>query len=301
VVAVQPSISPSGNRLAYDQIGGRSSIWSLQLAKPGKRDSRILVTASGGYNWAPEFSPDGKRIAFLSGRLGPLEVWTCNRDGSDLIQLTNLGGAISAGPPRWSPDSQRIAFDSSLGEHNAIFVMKAEGGLARPLTQDASDNVNASWSRDGKWIYFDSNRTGKWQIWKMPSEGGDSLQVTKQGGVAAFESADGKFVYYAKTTSDPDIWREHLSTGEESPVLPRVHVRQWKDWALVDDGIFFFPERSSPHPVMKFLNLVSGRVTDVATLEKPGEWISGSADGKFVLYDRFDQEESNVMLLENFR
>ena len=39
----------------------------------------------------------------------------------------------------------------------------------------------------------------------------------------------------------------------------------------------------------------------MATLEKPGEWISASADGKFVLYDQFDHEESTIMLLENFR
>ena len=160
VVAVHPSVSASGNRLTYDQIMGHSSIWSLRLDKLG-RDSRMLVTASGGFNWAPEFSPDGKRIVFLSDRLGTMEVWICKGDGSDLVQLTNLGGATSAGPPRWSPDGQRIAFDSSLGEHNAIFVMKAEGGLARPLTRDASDNVNASWSRDGKWIYFTSNRSGQ--------------------------------------------------------------------------------------------------------------------------------------------
>jgi len=70
---------------------------------------------------------------FLSDRLGTMEVWICKGDGSDLVQLTNLGGATSAGPQRWSPDGQRIAFDSSLGEHNAIFVMKAEGGLERAL------------------------------------------------------------------------------------------------------------------------------------------------------------------------
>jgi hypothetical protein len=63
--------------------------------------------------------------------------------------------------------------------------MKAEGGLARPLTRDASDNVNASWSRDGKWIYFTSNRSGQWQIWKMPSDGGEPVQLTKQGGFLA--------------------------------------------------------------------------------------------------------------------
>ena len=301
VVALHPSISRGGHRLAYDQIMGRSSIWSLQLAKIGKRDSRTQVTASGGFNSAPEFSPDGKRLAFLSDRLGRMEVWICNRDGSDLIQLTNVGGAQALGPVHWSPDSQRVAFDSSLGEHSAIFVMKAEGGIPHPLTRDASDNINASWSRDGKWIYFTSNRSGEWQIWKMPSEGGDPLQLTKHGGYRAFESADGKAIYYAKTSSDPDIWRVPATGGQESPVSPRIHLRQWRDWALVDNGILFFRERSVPHPVLSFFDFATARANDVATFEKPGDWVSASADGKFVLYDQFDHEESGIMLLENFR
>jgi Tol biopolymer transport system component len=301
VVTLHPSISPNGYRLVYDQIMGHSSIWSIELAKPAKRDSRSLVTASGGFNGAPEFSPNGKRIAFLSDRLGTREVWACKRDGSDLIQLTNLGQATSTGPPRWSPDGERIAFDSRLGEHNAIFVMKAEGGVPRPLMRDASDNVNASWSRDGKWIYFTSNRSGDWQIWKMLSEGGEPLQLTKQGGFGAFESADGKLIYYAKTPSDTDIWKVQSSGGPESPISPPVHLQQWRDWALVDHGIFYFSERSAPYPILRFLDFATARVNDVATLEKPGDWISASADGKFGLYQQFDHEESAVMLLENFR
>ena len=303
VVALHPSISPSGYRLAYDQIMGYSSIWSIELAKLGKRDSRRQVTASGGYNWAPELSPNGQRIVFLSDRLGTMEIWACKRDGSDLIQLTNLQQATSAtsiGPPRWSPDSQRITFDSSLGEHNAIFVMKAEGGVPRHLMRDASDNVNASWSRDGKWIYFTSNHTGQWQIWKMPSEGGEPVQLTKEGGFGAFQSADGKFVYYAKTPADPDIWRVPSSGGHESPVSPRIHLQQWRDWTLVNNGILFVPDRSSRNAALRFFDFATARIKDVATIEQPGEWISASADGKFVLYHQFDHGESNIMLLENF-
>ena len=65
VVAVHPSVSASGNRLTYDQIMGHSSIWSLRLDKLGKRDSRMLVTGSGGFHWAPEFSPDGGKSFFI--------------------------------------------------------------------------------------------------------------------------------------------------------------------------------------------------------------------------------------------
>ena len=300
VVTVHPSISPKGYRLAYDQIMGHSSIWAMELAKLGTRDSHMRVTASGGYNWAPELSPNGQRVAFLSDRLGTMEVWVCKRDGSDLIKLTNLGMATSTGPPRWSPDGERIMFDSSLGEHNAIFVMKAEAGVPHPVIRDSSDNVNASWSRDGKWIYFTSNRAGSWQIWKMPTEGGEAVQLTKRGGFAPFESADGRFVYYAKTPADPDIWKVPSFGGHESPVSPKIHLQQWRDWALVDKGILFVPKRSTPNSILKFFDFAAGRISSVATIGKPGEWISASADGKFVLYHQFDELESGIMLLENF-
>jgi len=93
-VALHPSVSPKGNRLAYDQILGSSSIWVVELAEIDGKNSRMQVTASKGYNWAPEFSPDGKKIVFESDRSGTMEIWTCKRDGSGLNQLTNLGGPL---------------------------------------------------------------------------------------------------------------------------------------------------------------------------------------------------------------
>jgi Tol biopolymer transport system component len=179
--------------------------------------------------------------------------------------------------------------------------MKAEGGVPHPEMRDSSDNVNASWSRDGKWIYFTSNRGGRWQIWKMSSQGGEPVQLTKLGGFASFESADGRVVYYAKTPTDPDIWRVPSSGGQESPVSPGIHIQQWRDWALVNNGIFFIPERSEPNAALKFFDFAKGSINSIATIEKPGEWISASADGKFVLYHQFDEFESGIMLLENFR
>jgi Tol biopolymer transport system component len=273
------------------------------LGKIEKKDSSIQVTASKGYNRAPELSPDGNKIVFESGRSGTEEIWTCSKDGTNLVQLTKFGGSQQPGPARWSPDSQEIAFDSTLGEHNAIFVVNAEGGLPRPLTHEAFDSLNPSWSRDGKWIYFASIRSGDWQIWKMPSAGGDPVQVTKQGGRAAFESADGQFLYYAKTP-DRNIWRLQLSDGQENRVSPEIHVEHWSGWALTDNGIFFLGEESSQHPVVKFFDFSSARIKDVATLERPvpwRSWISASADGRFVFYPQNDQDESNIMLLENFR
>jgi Tol biopolymer transport system component/DNA-binding winged helix-turn-helix (wHTH) protein len=303
VVTTHPSISPIGHRLAYQQILGSSSIWSTDLSRIGKKDSAREIAASKGHNRAPDFSPDGKKIAFDSDRSGTMEIWTCNKDGSDLAQLSHFGGAQFPGPPRWSPDGRRIVFDSAFGEHNAVFVMNVDDGLPRPLTHEASDSLNPSWSHDGNWIYFASIRSGEWQIWKMPSEGGDRIQVTKGGGHTAFESADGKFIYYAKTP-DRDIWRLQLADGQENQLYPEIHVEHWNGWALADNGIFFLSEEASPHPVVRFFDFSATRIKYVVTLERAvpwRSWISVSTDGRFILYPQLDQEESNIMLLENFQ
>ncbi len=63
---------------------------------------------------------------------------------------------------------------------------------------DAQSQV-PSWSRDVRWIYFESDRSGQWRIWKVPPEGGSAVQVARNIGGAAFESVDGKCLYITST------------------------------------------------------------------------------------------------------
>jgi Tol biopolymer transport system component/DNA-binding winged helix-turn-helix (wHTH) protein len=303
VKAFGPRVAPSGHRLIFEQKMVNSSLWSLDLSDIGENDGRRQVTASKGRNGAAELSPDGKRIVFVSDRSGSDEIYICNADGSNLLRLTNLGDANTPGVPRWSPDGQKIVFDSVLRRHTAVFVIQANGGPPLPLTDEASDNLNPSWSHDGKWIYFTSNRSGQWQIWKTPNQGGEVLQLTRQGGFSGFESSDGKSIYYAKTASEPDIWRLQLEDGEETAVSPPLHLNQWTGWALVDKGIFFVREGPEAHPVLRFLDFATNRMKDIAPLDKQPWplWVSASADGKSALYQHVDMDVSNVMALENFR
>jgi Tol biopolymer transport system component len=171
------------------------------------------------------------------------------------------------------------------------------------MTSGPSNNVRPSWSRDGRWIYFGSNRSGDWQIWKAPAQGGSALRVTKKGGREAFESFDGKFVYYSKLGSI-GIWRVPTGGGEETRVLD--HGSQGL-WALAEQGIYFGEMNSSVVPVLKFYRFTTRQMEIVKEFSKGTRIGSGddtfsvSPDGQWIIYTQYDQASSDLMLMENYR
>lgn len=128
--------------------------------------------------------------------------------------------------------------------------------------------------------------------------------MTTQGGFAAFESPDGRFVYYAKL-SDPGLWRVPVEGGEEVPVLERPAAGYWGHWAVVEEGIYLIDAETSPGPAIEFFSFATRRVTRVAVLEKETDKgisaLAVSPDGRWVLYNQVDQGGSDIVLAENFR
>jgi hypothetical protein len=76
-------------------------------------------------------------------------------------------------------------------------------------------------------------------VWKVSAEGGKAVQVTRNGGGPAFESPDGKSIYYTKGDNSGPLWKMPVSGGEESQVLSAVGSR---DFFVVKEGIYFIPE-----------------------------------------------------------
>jgi Tol biopolymer transport system component len=297
--ALSPSISRQGNRLAYVRGKTDSNIWRTVGPTSAERDSppaRLISTTREEID--PDFSPDGKRIAFASDRSGNWEIWTCDSQGLNPVPLTSLG--TLSGTPRWSPDGQRIAFNSTAAGSFDIYVMSAEGGPLHRVTTEISQDLGPSWSRDGRWVYFASNRGGTYQTWKVPAEGGQPVQVTKQEGGQAFESPDGKFVYYLKSGG---VWRVPAEGGEEVRILDQV---DWNCWAVVQGGICFLNRRAVPHPTIELFNFADGKTAKISTIQNEpstgGPWgFAVSPDGQWVLYERVDQVDNDIMLVENFR
>ncbi len=303
-----PAISCQRNRLAYTQYNRDTDIWHLEAPRSsGRTDAPAKLIVSTFQDHSPRYSPDGKRIVFRSTRSGSPEIYVCESDGSNLIKLTSFGGS-NAGSPSWSPDGRQIAFDGSIEGSYDIYVINASGGKPRRLTADPSVDARPSWSRDGQWVYFGSNRSGTWQVWKSPSAGGPAAPVTQQGGYEAFESADGKFLYYTKSLDlNPSlkpsgIWRMPATGGVELRILDQVRQGYW---AVLEQGLYFLNTKASPHTTIEFFSFATARRTQLAVVEKefplgtPG--FAVSPDGRWMLLALIDQSESDIMLMENFR
>ncbi len=301
-----PAVSRSGYRLAYERLLRSLSIWQMDLGNapylgdaPQKRPYLLVSSTSDtDQGPAPQFSPDGKHLAYMSDRNGTMEIWIGNHDGSNAYQLTAVGGA---GTPRWSPDSQAIAFDATTPTGSKIVTMNLHGTGPQILTPGDSHSVCPSWSHDGNWIYFASPRSGDFQVWKVSAHGGEAIQVTHQGGHAALESPDGKYLYYAKNqNAEPEIWRVPVDGGEEVP-MPLVRPGTWASFQVVRNGILFVGPSLGHQGVLSFYDFATSRTTILKVLERTPFWLGATPDGKTVAFDQPGQEQSQAMLVDNFR
>jgi Tol biopolymer transport system component/DNA-binding winged helix-turn-helix (wHTH) protein len=253
---------------------------------------RTVVSDDSG-NAAPQFSPDGKRIAYMSTRTGPWQIWVRDTTGANPRQISFTE---SAGTPRWSPDGHSIAFDAPYEGQTRIFVIKVDGNeQAQPMVT----GLVPSFSRDGKWIYFASDQTGEWQVWKVPASGGREVQVTTNGGFAALESADG-YIYYSKSRyPQPEICRVPLGGGAEACMLQHLRPRTWASWAVTREGIVFAEDLPNGGPTLSLYDPAKHQVRDLIALRSAPFWVGASADGKRAIMN--DAEERQISMVDHLR
>lgn len=176
-------LSPDGTRVVYaltevdvEADADRTGLWLLDVESGSAR----RLTAGTGTDSRPTWSPDGRRVAFLSHRTGKPQVHVIAVDSDEAHQVTRLPAGVG-GPPVWSPDGARIAFTArSRRRHRDaakpyrvtravyrfnglgylddavqdVFVVDAGSGEARLLTDDSLMNTAPQWTPDGRAIVF---------------------------------------------------------------------------------------------------------------------------------------------------
>jgi Tol biopolymer transport system component/DNA-binding winged helix-turn-helix (wHTH) protein len=296
------SLSRDGRRLLYEVSvsGPPEAVWSLKLSNPGGQvlSSREALVSSNGEG-EPQLSPDERQIVWASRRSGQGEIWKSNADGSDPQQLTLLPGW--AGTPRWSPDGKQIAFDYRPEKHSEIFVMDSDGRNQRSVA--AGNSEYPSWSADGRSVYFACHRTGDWQIWKRELATGRETQITHHGGFCAFESYDGKTVYYYRDDSG-GLWSVPAAGGNEQLVIDRLHLGPLETLAVCESGVYVIDSEADPGPSVVFYSFETRKAANVYTLKQAaldgqGD-LSSSRDCRTVLAAQSAPGQSSIHMAENF-
>ncbi|MBL8171941.1 MAG: PD40 domain-containing protein [Acidobacteria bacterium] len=294
------AISHDGKRLAYVQNIRDSNIWQLEVPdsqSPPKAPTPLIVSTR--LEMQPGFSSDGKHIAFVSTRSGWREIWMSDSAGHNLVQLTRFNGPF-VGSPKFSPDGKQIAFDCTAeNDQRDIYVVGITGGTPRRLTTDNANESEPFWSHDGQWIYFCLGLQDSEQIWKIPAAGGAAVQVTQRGGRHSAESPDGKYLYFSRKPDEPGIWRKPTAGGEEKLILPQGRTG---NWAIGEQGIYVINPTSKPRPTLELFRFASEQISLLATLEK---WtfadFAVSPDGRKISWSQIDRNESDLILIDNFR
>jgi TolB protein len=193
----------------YEKLTGEKGVFSTRIAYVVKRGTRFelqIADADGaGEETAlasfepiisPAWSPDGKRLAYVSFENKKPVVYVHSLLDGKRHVAANFKGSNSA--PAWSPDGSRLAVALSRDGGSQLFIVNADGSGLRRLTNSAGIDTEPVFSPDGQSIYFTSDRGGSPQIYRMSSGGGDAQRVTFEGSynVSPRISRDGKNLAY---------------------------------------------------------------------------------------------------------
>ena len=190
---VQPDLH--GSEMVASRVRSQSDIWRFPVGGQAEENTRrgARITAQTGPVQTPSVSPDGKELVYLSDSGGHGNLWIAKTDGSAVRQLTfERDALVSVGVPVWSPVGNYIVFVMTREGRTGQWVIHPDGSGLRQLVPQG---VWASWSADGRWVYYGKNRDGVYVIEKVAVEGGAAVPVRSDNAVAP-AAWDGSVLYY---------------------------------------------------------------------------------------------------------
>lgn len=210
---------------------GERGIFSTRLSyviKDGKR-FRLVISDADGQNIrnamasgdpiiSPSWSPDGKKVAYVSFEDRKPVIYVHELATGRRIALSNQKGNNSA--PGWSPDGKKLAVSLSKDGNTQIYSINSDGSGLQRLTRGRTIDTEPQYSPDGRFIYFTSDRGGQPQIYRMSAEGEQAESAKRISFKQAFVtspriSPDGKYLaYIANVGGAFRLYIMNLATGD---------------------------------------------------------------------------------------
>jgi TolB protein len=243
LTATADNLRQVAHKIADDiifKLLGERGIFSTNLSyviKDGKR-YRLVISDADGQNIrnalnsaepiiSPAWSPDGKRVAYVSFEDRKPVIYIHELTTGKRISLSNQKGNNSA--PAWSPDGKKVALALSRDGNTQIYLVNADGTSLQRLTRGSTIDTEPQFSPDGRFIYFTSDRGGNPQIYRMSANGEGSEGAKRISFKQAFVtspriSPDGKnLVFIANGGSGFKVHLMNLATGETVALTDTVN------------------------------------------------------------------------------
>ena len=196
--------------MIYEKLTGIKGVFATKVAfVTAERDQkaqtyRLVVADQDGFNetvilqssdpiMSPAWSPDSRRLAYVSFENNRSSVWVQTLRTGNRIQVSNKPGINGA--PSFAPDGKQLALTLGGIDGNLdIHVLDLATRQTRRLTTHRAIDTESSWSPDGRYVYFTSDRSGGPQVYRVPAAGGTPERVTFEGSYNARPrlSEDGK-------------------------------------------------------------------------------------------------------------
>ena len=240
-----PVVSPDGERTAVAICGDPSpicsaisDIWIVDLA----RGASLRLTYEGS-NSAPVWTPDGRRVTFASRRVANSGIYWAPADGSGKPELL-LATETGVSPTAWTPDGQTLLYTQlDPGGKSHIWMLSAPGrggeGKPRPFIESPSNQINVTFSPDGRWVAYDSDETvlGRFEVYVRPFPGpGGKTLISTGGGI--FPRWRGREIFF-DGLDEPTVAAVEVQTSPALHAGPQQNLFKLTNkrmWDVAPDG-----------------------------------------------------------------
>src|SRR5215469_14819554 len=194
---MSPRISPDGKRILYTLIDPWYEVWSYDMSL-GVKTRLTFGTGSGRAHLSAVWSPDGRRIAYMSIRAGRWGLYEKAADGSGSEEVLMEDTETIKYMNDWSPDGKYLTFQQAPQAVNEIWMLPLTGERkAIPFVQSQFPATLSSFSPNGKWLAYCSTESGEQKVYVVPFPGpGGKWQVSPGGGCYPRWRHDGKELFY---------------------------------------------------------------------------------------------------------